>query len=92
MRCPHCGEINWEIAPGLHEVFLFIAKRKETVNADVRRKFRLSPQNTSNRLRGLEQLGVIARVRSETTGHGGSQVVYEALGDEKLGAVTETQP
>ena len=76
LRCPHCGEIDWERAPELRQTLTFIQKRGETVNQDVRRAFRLSPSNASNRLAMLERLNLIVRVRTEGVKRGGLQAVY----------------
>ena len=74
--CPHCGKVDWRRAPELAKTLAFIRNHGATVNSDIVRAFRVSPQNASNRLRSLEAMGRIVRLRSEATGHGGVQIVY----------------
>ena len=76
LGCPHCGKVDWRKAPELAKTLAFIRNHGATVNSDLVRSFRISSQNASNRLRSLEAMGRIVRLRSEATKHGGIQIVY----------------
>lgn len=78
MRCPHCGKVDWTRAPELHDTMAFIASRKaETTSSDIVRRFGVSIQSASNRIRTLSDFEFIA-VRRTKHPSGGIQQLVQA--------------